>query len=251
MADIFISYAREDETRIQHLAHFLEEQGWSVFWDRRIPAGHPWRSYIGQALSEAGCVIVAWTRHSIASRWVIEEAEEGQRRDILVPVLLEAVEPPLGFRSIQAGDLTDWRPGSISPRFEQFLQDIKAILGTTPIPPQEGWKSVTPKSFWSLLPRRFKTLSIYFLVAGILILAVAIGYLGYRKDIAVPPNPEHVSLTKPHPPPVTNLEPPPPSQPPAFGMGEWKGEASGPILTYQIELTITDSSKLADAPKNP
>lgn len=118
MADLFISYAHEDEARIRLLSETLAQQGWSVFWDRRIPAGKTWRSSIGQALIDARCVIVAWSRHSIDSRWVIEEADEAQKRGILVPVLLDSVEPPIGFRSIQAADLTTWRPELPSPRFE-------------------------------------------------------------------------------------------------------------------------------------
>jgi len=63
----------------------------------------------------------------------------------LVPVLLEAVEPPLGFGNIQAGDLTDWLPGHFSQQVEQLVQDIKVILGTTPSPPREGQQLVLPK----------------------------------------------------------------------------------------------------------
>jgi hypothetical protein len=35
MADIFLSYAREDQSRVGPLVRALEGQGWSVFWDRR------------------------------------------------------------------------------------------------------------------------------------------------------------------------------------------------------------------------
>jgi hypothetical protein len=35
MSDIFISYASEDRSKAEPLAKALEEQGWSVFWDRR------------------------------------------------------------------------------------------------------------------------------------------------------------------------------------------------------------------------
>ena len=52
MSDIFISYAREDEARIQKLVRALEQRGLSVFWDRNIPAGQTWRSHIGKALSD-------------------------------------------------------------------------------------------------------------------------------------------------------------------------------------------------------
>ena len=142
MADIFISYAREDEERIRPLAAALEAHGWSVFWDRRIPAGQTWRSVLGQALHDARCVIVAWSRHSVASRWVAEEADAGLQRGILVPVLLEEVEPPIGFRSLQAAELGSWPVDSGSPAFTQFVQDVKKVLGSPPSPravPAERW----------------------------------------------------------------------------------------------------------------
>ena len=112
MAQIFISYSREDEERIQPLVLALENEGWSVFWDRRIPAGQTWRDYIGKALDDAGCVIVVWSCHSIISNWVCDEADEAKRRGVLLPILLDAVEPPMGFRSFQASDLTDWSLGA-------------------------------------------------------------------------------------------------------------------------------------------
>lgn len=132
MADIFISYAHEDETRIRELVRALEGQGWSVFWDRRIPAGRTWQNYIGQALSGAKGVIVAWSHHSITSEWVIEEANDAKDRRVLVPVLLETVKPPLGFRGIQAADLTNWKPDDSSASFNQLTQDIAGVIGDKP-----------------------------------------------------------------------------------------------------------------------
>ena len=134
MADIFISYAREDEERIRPLAAALEAHGCSVFWDRRIPAGQTWRSFLGQALHDARCVIVAWSRHSVASTWVAEEADAGLQRGILVPVLLDEVEPPIGFRSLQAAELGASPLDSGSPAFTQFVQDVKKVLGSPPSP---------------------------------------------------------------------------------------------------------------------
>ena len=61
MADIFISYAREDKETAQLLADALEQHGLTVFWDRRIPAGRRFDDYIGEQLHAARCVIVVWS----------------------------------------------------------------------------------------------------------------------------------------------------------------------------------------------
>ncbi len=134
MADLFISYAREDQPRVEALVAAIERRGWSVFWDRQIPAGQTWRGHIGGALTEARCVLVAWSTHSVASRWVIDEAEEGQQRGALLPVLLDAVTPPMGFRGTQAADLSDWQPGQRAPELERLLDDIGVKLEAGPRP---------------------------------------------------------------------------------------------------------------------
>ena len=182
MADIFLSYAREDGARIEPLVAAFQAQGWSVFWDRHIPAGQSWRSHIGQALRDAKCVVVVWSRHSVSSRWVMEEAEEGQQRGNLVPVLLEAVELPIGFRGVQAGDLRDWQPDRPSPQFAQLVRDIGALLDRAPQTPEAASPPYTAaathgersgdsparpaKSRFGLL-NRLAMAAILFVVAGI------------------------------------------------------------------------------------
>ncbi len=129
MADIFLSYSREDESRIHSLVSELEARGWSVFWDRRIPAGETWRSYIGSALQNARCVIVAWSKHSVGSQWVAEEADDGKSRGILVPIFLDSVQPPHGFREIQAADLSNWRPGQSTQGLNGLIAGLERRLG--------------------------------------------------------------------------------------------------------------------------
>jgi len=144
MSDIFISYAREDLDRLRSRAQTLSERGWSVFWDRTIPAGKTWRQFIGKALEEAKCVLVVWSHTSITSEWVIEEADEGRERGVLIPVRIDDVRPPLGFRSIQGVDLFNPELGSPTREFEKLVEDISAIIG----PPAEksGKKKPSSKS---------------------------------------------------------------------------------------------------------
>lgn len=134
MHDIFISYARPDQPMVEALAEVLAEQGWSVWWDRSIPAGQNFDETISAALDQARCVVVLWSSHSIASDWVREEALEGAQRRILVPVLIEDVRIPLGFRRIQAARLENWQKGTDNPEFRSFVADIATILGDGPPP---------------------------------------------------------------------------------------------------------------------
>ena len=115
MPDILLSYAREDEPRARLLATALEARGWSVFWDRRIPHGKDFNAYIQQQLDAARCIVVLWSKASLASQFVRDEATEGLNGR-LVPALIEAVKQPLGFRQLQAADLSDWHGGLPSRR---------------------------------------------------------------------------------------------------------------------------------------
>ena len=69
MNDIFISYAHEDIERVRALVAILEANHLSVWWDRTIPAGKSYRQLIESAITDARCVVVVWTRHSIAPTW--------------------------------------------------------------------------------------------------------------------------------------------------------------------------------------
>ena len=148
MSDIFISYAREDRPRAEAIAKALEEHGWSAWWDWNIPAGKTFRQVIQEQLDRARCVIVLWSATSIARKWVIEEASEGEERGILVPVLIERVRPPLGFRSIQTADLTGWGGETTAPACLRLRLDIEALIGA-PAPATAKYKPASPVTLQS------------------------------------------------------------------------------------------------------
>ena len=131
MADVFISYAREDRERAQRLARALEAAGRSVWWDREILPGKDFTAVIGAELAAAKAVVVIWSAASAASGWVRDEAHEGLERQALVPVLVDGVEPPMGFRSIHAADLTGWEGGDHAG-LDDVLQAIAALCDGAP-----------------------------------------------------------------------------------------------------------------------
>src|ERR1700733_9064369 len=129
MSDIFISYAREDRRRAGALVKALEAQGWSVWWDWVTPTGKQFRRVIEEEINKARCVVVLWSATSIESDWVIEEASEGKESGILLPVLIEKVRQPMGFRSMHAADLVGWEGDLAAPQFERLRGEIAALIG--------------------------------------------------------------------------------------------------------------------------
>lgn len=130
MSDIFLSYSSKDKARAEIIAEALEARGCSVWWDMVIPPGQTFDEVIEQELDAAKCVIVLWSHKSVKSKWVKTEASEGDRRGILVPVLIEEdVKIPLAFRLIEAANLIDWEGTLPHPEFDLLVDSISKILG--------------------------------------------------------------------------------------------------------------------------
>lgn len=106
MADIFISYARSDQLKIEQLAAALEQAGYSVWWDRHIRAGEEFSRDIEKAIAEAKAVVVAWSKSSVKSEWVREEASFAREHGKIVPIRLDETLPPFGYRQRQAIDFS-------------------------------------------------------------------------------------------------------------------------------------------------
>lgn len=140
MNEVFISYKREDESRVGRLVKALQDAGLSVWWDRGLPGGESWRSQIQGALDAAKCVVVVWTHESVSAQgdFVRDEAGQAKRRGVLVPVLMDKVSPPLGFGEIQAIDLTHWNGSAGDPFFDDLRAAVTAKIEGRPAPPAKG-----------------------------------------------------------------------------------------------------------------
>ncbi|WP_018995642.1 toll/interleukin-1 receptor domain-containing protein [Hirschia maritima] len=162
MADIFVSYKKEDAGRVVRIVEGLREAGFSVWWDHGIAPGAQWDQTIQKELNDAKMVVAVWSELSISAPWVKEEAGVGKARGKLLPVRIDDVEPPLGFGLIQMAGLIDWDGDLDDPRWEHFLAAVKATLSGEPVKGLE--RPVKRKSgFTKMLP----ILALFTLVAGV------------------------------------------------------------------------------------
>lgn len=129
MNDIFISYCSEDRPVAEKLAGTLREDGWEVFWDRRIAPGAEWNEEIQRALNDARCVIVLWSSSSITSFWVRGEATHAYERGVYTPIRIDETEPPRLFRHVQTPSIVSWVRGEAEQELLEFKLAIRSRIG--------------------------------------------------------------------------------------------------------------------------
>ncbi len=129
MADIFVSYSRNDKALVAPLVAALETEGWSVWWDPAITPGQEFDTLISRELDEAKTLIVVWTQSSVDSRWVRGEARDGADRGVLVPVRFDNARLPIDFRAVHTTDLDGWGEDRESEAFRSLCQALEAKLG--------------------------------------------------------------------------------------------------------------------------
>lgn len=154
MADVFISYASEDRARAVKLAGALETRGWSVWLDRKIVVGKTFDQVIEHELESARSVVVLWSKDSISSEWVKNEAAVAAERGALVPALIDSVKPPLEFRRRQAADLVGWKGDLAHGGFQALCDGITEIVTNTGVAPSQKdpppRPALQPNRYWRL-----------------------------------------------------------------------------------------------------
>ena len=105
MADVFVSYKREDATKVRKLVHALRADGLDVWWDEDIPPSVPWETTIEKALADAKSVIVCWSPASVTSENVRSEARQAREDGRLIQVFVSPCSAPFFFGERQGVDL--------------------------------------------------------------------------------------------------------------------------------------------------
>ncbi len=125
VADVFLSYNREDQPKAKLIAEALEGAGFQVWWDTVLRAGQTYDEVTEKQLRDAWAVVVLWSSRSVQSKWVRGEATLGERKSALIPVMIESCERPIMFELIQTADLTNWQGDLADSNWLGFVADVR------------------------------------------------------------------------------------------------------------------------------
>jgi hypothetical protein len=132
VTDIFLSYARQDRASARIFAECLGEEGFKVWWDASLHSGETFDEVIEQRLRDAKAVIVLWSPRSVASRWVRAEATLADRRNKLVPAIIEPCDRPIVFELTHTAELSEWHGDRSDPRWRTFVEDLDRLVQAAP-----------------------------------------------------------------------------------------------------------------------
>lgn len=128
MTETFLSTARLDRSRIGRLADALRARGLDPWWEDISPAKDLLAQKRKTAFQSARCVVVVWSKYSISSNRVIEEATAARKARAFVPVRLDKVPMPPAFRRVRTVDLWTWDGDPNADEITDIVDQVQGVL---------------------------------------------------------------------------------------------------------------------------
>jgi len=151
MADIFISYCRDDRPKAEQFQRALADEGLDVWWDAGLKAGEIFDEKVQQLLHSVKAVVVLWTPAAVESEWVRGEGMIGRERGVLVPVMIKKTVIPVPFNLIQAADLTHWNGDRADPAYRDVVERLKQITSSEHVPLQKPIPNRAVRQLWTAI----------------------------------------------------------------------------------------------------
>jgi TolB-like protein len=128
LADVFISYVRDDQPVARRVAKGLQAAGFDVWWDADLPAHRAYSEVIERNLEDAKAVVVLWSEAAAQSQWVRAEADFARNAGKLVQAQVDGSMPPLPFNQIQCADLKGWKGGAGHPGWSKLQGSVQSLV---------------------------------------------------------------------------------------------------------------------------
>jgi hypothetical protein len=129
MADVFISYKREDRPMAERLSIALEQLGFDVWWDFELLSGQRYRRVIEEVMDKCAAAVVLWSALARESEFILDEAAYAKDQGKLCPARIDDCRLPLGFGNMHTDDLTGWSGELTHPGLSGLLRALEDKSG--------------------------------------------------------------------------------------------------------------------------
>ena len=185
MADVFISYARENQAFAQRLAEAVRREGFVVFWDDDLPPHLSYGEVIEEKIGNARAAIVVWSKDAAASEWVRAEADLARSHKKLIQTSIDDHPLPMPFNQIQYAAIGDWNGEPDHPGWRKVRSSLAALSGREPPPVTAPPITAPPKASAPPARRRSAAVPAAF-IGGLVVLAALGGGLLWMRGGAEP-----------------------------------------------------------------
>ncbi|MDQ8754797.1 TIR domain-containing protein [Sphingosinicella sp. LHD-64] len=129
MADVVISYTRENEATARLVAETLAKEGYDVWRDDSPTASAVSADVIAGEIGRARAVVVIWSEAASASEWVRAEANVARGMKKLVQATADDQPPPIPFDSAQVASLSTWLGDPGDADWQRVRNGVQALCG--------------------------------------------------------------------------------------------------------------------------
>jgi CheY-like chemotaxis protein len=127
MAQVFISYKREDVDFAENVSGRLEREGFDVWADSKIAAGEEWRNAIDVAIENSVALIVIMTPEAKTSEYVTYEWAFAWGISIkVIPIMLRPTTLHPRLEALQYLDFTNIK----SRPWDKLVEEVRAASAT-------------------------------------------------------------------------------------------------------------------------
>jgi hypothetical protein len=135
MADVFVSYKKQERAKAEAIVAALQSAGYSVWWDEDLTPRTSWDAEIEREIAAAKAVLVLWSPKAADERSFVRlEAGYALDHGKLAPAFVERCTLPLRYRDVQTADLSRWDlRDAAHPEWRRALNWIAALVGRAPV----------------------------------------------------------------------------------------------------------------------
>ena len=136
MADVFVSYARNDEAVAVRVVDALRSDGYAVWRDDELPAHLAYADVIEERLKSAKAVVVVWSAEAARSQWVRAEADTARSAGTIVQATCRRLDPAASLQPDPVRGPERLGPADAMRRAGSKLKgSVAALAGAAPATP--------------------------------------------------------------------------------------------------------------------